>query len=189
MVVTTAHLVLRPKTRVNREHSSINGDEDEEDAYYSLDDDPKGVKEKAGREIERRRVLEAVGLVVSPLADGVDKAPRLRPYVPSGRHGRHVLFRSLRDESDVPRLQPLDVDWRMSRQGRFRRSIFQIPIRPRTCSSEPLTPLILIVMVELSCQSSEHWKCSPAKERNPASAMQLHACSWFLIVARAWSGL
>ena len=90
MVVTTAHLVLRPKTRVNRERSSINGDEDEEDAYYSLDDDPKGVKEKAGREIERRRVLEAVGLVVSPLVDRVDKAPRLRPYVPSGRHGRHV---------------------------------------------------------------------------------------------------
>ena len=58
--------------------------------YYSLDDDPEGVKEKAAREIERRRVLEAVGLVVSPLADGVDKAPRLRPCVPSGKHGRHV---------------------------------------------------------------------------------------------------
>ena len=90
--------------------SSMNGDEDEEDAYYSLDesgdsssefeldDDPEGVKEKAAREIERRRVLEAAGLVVSPLADGEDKVPS--PYAPSSivveehdhKHGRHVPF-------------------------------------------------------------------------------------------------
>ena len=65
---------------------SMNGDQDdEEDAYYSLDegdmesesereleDDPGGTsgREAAVREMERRRVLEAAGLVVSPPSSG-----------------------------------------------------------------------------------------------------------------------
>ena len=75
----------------------MNGDEDEEDAYYSLEEeedstsgcelehDPEDEREKAAREIERRRVLEAAGLVVSPLSDREDEALRPPPYahVPS----------------------------------------------------------------------------------------------------------
>jgi hypothetical protein len=95
---------------------SMNGDEDGEDAYYSLDEEgdstsefeleynPEGEREKAAREVERRRVLEATGLIVSPLADGEVEALRLRPrpcpYIPSSivveehghEHGRHVPF-------------------------------------------------------------------------------------------------
>lgn len=59
----------------------MNEDDDEEDAYYSLDEDgaseselemqhsyPEREQETASREMERRRVLEAAGLVVSPPA-------------------------------------------------------------------------------------------------------------------------
>lgn len=74
----------------------MNGDEDDEDedAYYSLDEegdstsdfeghDPGGgEREAVAREIERRRVLEAAGLVVSPIENG-EEAPRPRPCVPS----------------------------------------------------------------------------------------------------------
>jgi len=87
----------------------MNGDEDE-DAYYSLDeegdstsefgleDDPEGERERAAREIERQRVLEAAGLVVSSLADGEDEELRALSHVPSStvveKHdhddGRHV---------------------------------------------------------------------------------------------------
>ncbi|KAH0830093.1 hypothetical protein J3R83DRAFT_1428 [Lanmaoa asiatica] len=88
--------------------SSMNGDEDEDDAYYSLDEgdsmselehDPEGERETTAREIERQRVLEAAGLVVSPLADGEDEELRPRPYVLSGivlehehEHGYHVPY-------------------------------------------------------------------------------------------------
>ena len=91
--------------------SSMNGDEDEEDAYYSLDEgedstsdfelehNREGERETVAREIERRRVLEAAGLVVSSLADGEDEELRpLRPHVPPSGvieghdhdHGHHV---------------------------------------------------------------------------------------------------
>lgn len=67
-----------------------------------LEYDPEGEREKAAREVGRRRVLEAAGLAVSPLADGEVEAlrprPRPRPYIPSSivteehghEHGRHV---------------------------------------------------------------------------------------------------
>ncbi|KAG8217055.1 hypothetical protein J3R82DRAFT_5048 [Butyriboletus roseoflavus] len=88
--------------------SSMDGDEDEEDAYYSLDEgdstselehDPEGERETAAREIERRRVLEAAGLVVSPLEDGEDKMLRPPLFVPSDivvREHKHE------DEHHVP---------------------------------------------------------------------------------------
>lgn len=83
----------QPRTSEMHGTLPMNG-EDEEDAYYSLDeegdstsefgleDDPEGERERAAREIERQRVLEAAGLVVSSLADREDEERRPRPYVP-----------------------------------------------------------------------------------------------------------
>lgn len=88
--------------------SSMDGDEDEDDAYYSLDEgdstselehDPETERETAAREIERRRVLEAAGLVVSPLVEGEDEGLRPRPFVPSDRV---VEEREHGDERHVP---------------------------------------------------------------------------------------
>lgn len=78
-----------------RRTSSINEDEeDEEDAYYSLDEegtsesaqepDPRDERETVAREIERRQVLEAVGLVVSPLVDEEHKGVYPHAYAPFG---------------------------------------------------------------------------------------------------------
>lgn len=87
----------------------MDGDQDEEDAYYSLEEegdsisklghDPEGERQTAVCETERRRALEAAGLVVSSLADDEDEGLHPRPFVPPDivaeerehEHGRHVL--------------------------------------------------------------------------------------------------
>lgn len=86
--------------------SSMNGDEDDEDdAYYSLDEestseselhhDPEGEQETMAREIERQRVLEAAGLVVSPLAVREDEELHPpRAYAPSSTVHEHVQYPS-----------------------------------------------------------------------------------------------
>ncbi|KAG6375732.1 hypothetical protein JVT61DRAFT_2578 [Boletus reticuloceps] len=107
---TSPHDARQPKKA--SESSSMNGDEDEEDAYYSLDEegdstsefelecDPKGERDTAAREIERRRVLEAAGLVVSLPTNGKDEALQPPPYgpssavveAPSHNHGPHAPY-------------------------------------------------------------------------------------------------
>jgi hypothetical protein len=68
--------------------TSSNHEEDDEDAYYSLDEDDTSDNEgqtetyahREAREAERRRVLEAAGLIVSSGPDS-DHAQPLRPII------------------------------------------------------------------------------------------------------------